>query len=256
MTSRKLEHLNERVQHKLGLILERETNDPRFRHVTVTGVRLSKDLSHARVTFTTHDALVPAAKPAKPATGAQPAKPRKGPQGPAPKGPTSAAPEGPKSTAPKGLNSAAPGGPKSTAPARPKGAAPKKRKSTGAGDIPSLTKALNGAAGFFSQAVARSLETRISPRLTFVFDPSMDYLQDMENVLKPLRAGGAMGDPNRPTGAEAAGAEAAGAEAMGAEAGVEVVHAPDAGGSAAETDAAQADHAAGAPVAAPHREAP
>jgi ribosome-binding factor A len=153
MISRKLEHLNERVRHKLGTILERESNDPRFRRVTVTGVRLSKDLSHARVTFTTHDALVPAAKP-----------------------------------------KAA----KKTASKRP-----------GSGNIESLTAALNQAAGFFSHSVARSLETRISPRLTFAYDPSIDDLQDMENVLKPLRAAGQMGDPDRPTGADAPEAEAA-----------------------------------------------
>jgi ribosome-binding factor A len=172
MTTRKLEHLNERVRHKLGTILERESNDPRFRHVTVTGVRLSKDLSHARVTFTTHDALVPPA----PRPKAAPGTPR-----------TMAAPGAPRAKAAKG----------------------RKPKASGAGHIPSLTKALNQAAGFFSHSVARSLETRISPRLTFVFDPSLDYLQDMENVLKPLRAAGQMGDPDRPTGAAETGAEAA-----------------------------------------------
>jgi ribosome-binding factor A len=208
MTSRKLEHLNERVRHKLGTILERESNDPRFRHVTVTGVRLSKDLSHARVTFTTHDALVPPAlrarqKPSAP--GQRPTAPRES-KGTAPKGPKGATPKGSHSATPKGSNSAAPKGPKGTAPGRKsESAAPPGLKSTAAGDIPSLTEALNRAAGFFAHAVARSLETRVSPRLTFVYDPSIDYLQDMENVLKPLRASGEMGDPDRPTGADAAG---------------------------------------------------
>lgn len=203
MASRKLEHLNERVQHKLGMILERETHDPRFRHVTVTSVRLSKDLSHARVTFTTHDALMPKASRAA------------GPKATAPKGPKAAGSQGPKGAAPKGA--------KPKAPKRPKGA----------GDIASLTKALNGAAGFFSQALARTLETRISPRVTFVFDPSLDYLQNMENVLKPLRASGEMGDPDRPTGAEAAGEPSV----------------------AADEESAQGKEASGS-GAAPHREAP
>ena len=140
MASRKLEHLNERIRQKLGTILELESNDPRFRHVTVTGVTLSKDMSHARVTFSTYDSLVP-------------------------------------------------GKPNASS-----------KKSKGAGDIASLTQALNRASGFFSQAIARTLETRISPRFTFAYDPAFDYTQEMENKLKPLRAAGEMGDPNRKTG--------------------------------------------------------
>jgi ribosome-binding factor A len=145
MTSRKVDHLNERLRQKLGTILERESNDPRFRHVTITSVHLAKDLSHGKVTFSTYDAFVPGKKAAKPAASG-------------------------------------------------------KNKKQGAGDIGSLTQALNKAAGFFGQAVARTLETRITPRLTFVYDPTFDMAQDMENVLKPLRAAGEMGDPNRKTG--------------------------------------------------------
>jgi hypothetical protein len=78
--------------------------------------------------------------------------------------------------------------------------AAKGKKSGGDSKITSLTQALNKASGFFSQAVARTLETRITPRLTFVYDPTFDYAQDMENVLKPLRDAGEMGDPNRKTG--------------------------------------------------------
>ena len=168
MTSRKLEHLNERLRHMLGTILERESNDPRFRHVTITGVHLAKDLSHARVSYTTYDALVPGAGKAASAPVRQP--------------------------------KSAPGmKPKAFARSRVEGEAPLSR----AGEIASLTKALNQAAGFFSHAVARTLETRVTPRLTFVYDPSIDYSQQMENALKPLRAAGQMGDPNRPEGGSA-----------------------------------------------------
>jgi ribosome-binding factor A len=151
MTTRKLEHLNARLQQKLGAILEREANDPRFRHVTVTSVNLSKDLSYAKVTFSTYDSLMPGKAQPKPQS---------------------------KGAAKKG----------------------KKAKGGGAGDIASLTQALNKAAGFFSVAIARTLETRITPKLNFVYDPTFDFAQDMENVLKPLRAAGEMGDPQRKTG--------------------------------------------------------
>lgn len=159
MASRKLDHLNERVRHKLGLILERESGDPRFRHVTITGVRLSRDLAHARVTFATYETLLhpkaAAAKPRKPAPAAARAKAGRPPTG----------------------------------------------------DIDSLTEALNRAAGYFNQAVARTLETRVSPKLTFVYDPSFDRVQEMENLLKPLRKAGAMGQREDSAPGEAADAE-------------------------------------------------
>ena len=55
MSSRKLAHLNSVVRQKLGVILQREANDPRFSMVTVTEVQVAKDLSTARVTFSVYD---------------------------------------------------------------------------------------------------------------------------------------------------------------------------------------------------------
>lgn len=49
--SRKIEHLNEEIRQKLGMLLVREASDPRFQGVTITGVRAAKDLSTAAVTF-------------------------------------------------------------------------------------------------------------------------------------------------------------------------------------------------------------
>lgn len=51
MAGRKLEHLNESIRQKLGRLLYKEANDPRFRSVTITDVKVSKDLSSARVQF-------------------------------------------------------------------------------------------------------------------------------------------------------------------------------------------------------------
>ncbi len=166
MASRKLEHLNERLRHKLGLILERESGDPRFRHVTITGVQLSRDLAHARVSFATYDTLLrPQGTPGKRA--------KRGKLGPG-----------------------------ATAPAKPVPAAARgKRAPSATGDLASLTEALNRAAGYFNVAVARTLETRLSPKLTFVYDPTFDRVQEMENLLKPLRKAGEMGPAgDAPTG--------------------------------------------------------
>ena len=46
---RRIDRLEKQVQEELGLIIESEVEDPRARGVTVTGVRLSKDLRHARI---------------------------------------------------------------------------------------------------------------------------------------------------------------------------------------------------------------
>jgi ribosome-binding factor A len=139
MASRKLDHLNERIRHKLGTILQQESADPRFRQVTVTGVTLTKDLRQAHITYSTFDALLPHKS--------------------------------------KGRDIRSSG---------KKGRAPAK-------DPLALTQALNRAAGYFAQALARTLETRLSPKLTFAYDPTFDHVQEMENLLKPLRAAGQMG---------------------------------------------------------------
>jgi ribosome-binding factor A len=46
---RRIDRLEKQVQEELGSIIESEVEDPRARGVTVTGVRLSSDLRHARV---------------------------------------------------------------------------------------------------------------------------------------------------------------------------------------------------------------
>ena len=166
MASRKLEHLNERIRHKLGTILLQESNDPRFRHVTITGVDLSRDLIHARIRFSTYDALMPVEdRPAEHKSGA-----RKGAAGKSTPGTSAAGKSAPSQNS-------------------------KRKGAGGAGDIGELTQALNAAAGYLSHALARTLETRISPKLSFVYDPTFDRVQEMENLLKPLRAAGEMGRP-------------------------------------------------------------
>ncbi len=46
---RRVDRLEKQVQEELGIIIESEVEDPRARGVTVTRVRLSRDLRHARV---------------------------------------------------------------------------------------------------------------------------------------------------------------------------------------------------------------
>lgn len=112
MSSRKLDHLNERIRQKLGLLLQREVGDPRLARITIVSVQVSRDLAHAKVKFSCYDPAV------------------------------------------KGEE---------------------------------LTGALNKAAGYLSKALARTLETRKSPQLHFVYDPGFDYAQEMEMTLKRVR---------------------------------------------------------------------
>ena len=114
MSGRKLEHLNESIRQKLGQLLYREANDPRFGSVTITQVNLSKDYSTARVLFSTY---------------------------------------------------------------RP------------GADIAELTASLNHAAGVFSRALGRSLNSRRTPRLHFHYDPGFDYAQEMEVLFKEVGSG-------------------------------------------------------------------
>jgi ribosome-binding factor A len=113
VSSRKFEHLVSRLREKLGAILLREANDPRFGRVTVTAVELTKDLSEAHVHFT---------------------------------------------------------------------AFPPEE------DLDSLSTALNRAAGFFQGALARTLESRVTPKLHFVPDRSLDDADRIDRALKRVRA--------------------------------------------------------------------
>src|SRR5689334_20416403 len=105
MPGRKIDHLNARIQEKLGMLLQREVNDPRLARVTVVGVTVSRDLAHASVKYSCYDPAVKGEELAEP---------------------------------------------------------------------------LNKAAGYLSRALARTLETRKSPQLHFVYDPGFDYALEME----------------------------------------------------------------------------
>ena len=108
MAGRKQEHLNERIRQKLGMILQKEASDPRFLTVTISSVQVAKDLSTAKVFFSSYD-------------------PQADPQ--------------------------------------------------------SLTDSLNHAAGFFSQKLARTLNTRIIPRLFFAYDHGFDYAVEVDRLI-------------------------------------------------------------------------
>ena len=108
MAGRKQEHLNERIRQKLGMILQREASDPRFLTVTISSVSVAKDLSTAKVFFSSYD---PKAEP-----------------------------------------------------------------------VP-LTESLNHAAGFFAQKLARTLNTRIIPRLHFSYDHGFDYAVEVDRLI-------------------------------------------------------------------------
>ena len=108
MAGRKIEHLNELIRQKLGMILIREARDPRFKFVTITGVGVSKDLSFARVNFSCLDQTL---------------------------------------------------------------------------EVEDLTESLNHAAGFFSHTLARTMETRKTPRLQFYFDAGFDHADNVDRLL-------------------------------------------------------------------------
>lgn len=56
-------------------------------------------------------------------------------------------------------------------------------------DPTELTRTLNHAAGFFSQALGRTLRTRRTPRLYFYYDPGFDYAQEIDVLLKEANPG-------------------------------------------------------------------
>jgi len=113
MPGRKRDHLNERIRQKLGLLLQRESADPRFRAVTIVDVQVAKDLANATVRFSCYEAGT---------------------------------------------------------------------------DVKALAASLNHAAGFFAQALARSLDTRRTPRLYFSYDHGFDYAQEIEAKLRAANA--------------------------------------------------------------------
>ena len=49
-----------------------------------------------------------------------------------------------------------------------------------------LIESLNQAAGFFSRAIGRTLETRQTPRLAFVYDHGYDHAQTVDALLKRI----------------------------------------------------------------------
>ena len=57
MGERRLERVGQLVQAELARLLQRAVRDPRLQAVTVTGVRMTADLRHARVFFRTLEAV-------------------------------------------------------------------------------------------------------------------------------------------------------------------------------------------------------
>jgi ribosome-binding factor A len=51
MQSGRIERLNHQIQQEIATIIHRELKDPRLGFVTITRVELSKDLAHAKVSF-------------------------------------------------------------------------------------------------------------------------------------------------------------------------------------------------------------
>lgn len=49
-----------------------------------------------------------------------------------------------------------------------------------------LIESLNQAAGFFSRAIGRTLKTRQTPRLAFVYDHGFDHAQSIDALLKQV----------------------------------------------------------------------
>jgi len=54
MAGHKRDHLVEEIRQKLGMLLVREAGDPHLQAVTITGVKLAKDLSTAQVLFSSY----------------------------------------------------------------------------------------------------------------------------------------------------------------------------------------------------------
>jgi len=50
-----------------------------------------------------------------------------------------------------------------------------------------LTESLNGAAGFLGHKLARTLTTRINPKLRFFYDSGFDYAVEVDRLLKEAR---------------------------------------------------------------------
>src|SRR3989338_659628 len=47
----RIEKINQQVKREIGMIIQRDLGDPRLQFVTITGVDVSKDLRHARISF-------------------------------------------------------------------------------------------------------------------------------------------------------------------------------------------------------------
>ena len=56
-----------------------------------------------------------------------------------------------------------------------------------AGDRSKTAHALEDARGFIQSAVAKAMQTRVTPRLTIKFDPSLERAQKVHEILAQLR---------------------------------------------------------------------
>lgn len=151
------------LQQELAVLISREVRDPRVGMVDVTGVEVSKDLSHARVFVTFPGGGATSASNAATDTGA---------------------------------NSEAPTENTSSASGRGKG---KKKKKTDEKD--ERVDVLNGAAGYLRSLLAKSSTMRFTPSLKFVYDESIQrgsYLTRLidDAVERDQRANAASSEEN------------------------------------------------------------
>lgn len=47
----RIDKVNQRIKKEIGLILQREVEDPRLQFVTITAVEVTRDLQHAKVFY-------------------------------------------------------------------------------------------------------------------------------------------------------------------------------------------------------------
>ena len=54
-SSHRMEKINDAVHQNLAMLLLREVKDPRLQKMTISGVEVSRDLSHAKVFYVAHN---------------------------------------------------------------------------------------------------------------------------------------------------------------------------------------------------------
>jgi len=59
-----------------------------------------------------------------------------------------------------------------------------------AADKEKSAQGLNSASGFVRRALAKSLDLRHIPKITFLFDDSLEYAERIERVIREIKEGG------------------------------------------------------------------